>query len=146
MATLKVLGEEMNIKAAKIPANTAAVMKIFALAYHRNLIVRTPVDKGVLRSNWRLSIGIQTSAIISAYSPGSKLGIGESANARGAIAQGKAALAGFKVPNNIYINNAVPYLPYVDQGTEFIVGSFFVDRGISAGEREAKREVNSIKF
>ena len=91
-----------------------------------SLVDGTPVDKGVARSNWRVSVGVPTRAVIPAYAPGKKLGIGERRNARAAIQAGFFAINQLRVGSfrrgtgqvgsALYITNSVPYLSRLRNG------------------------------
>jgi hypothetical protein len=90
-----------------------------------SLVEGTPVDKGDARSNWRVSLGNPTSAVIPAYVPGKKLGIGERQNARAAIQAGFAVINRLSVSMKrgtgqagvaLFITNAIPYLGRLRDG------------------------------
>jgi len=88
-----------------------------------DLVLGTPVDKGVARSNWRVSLGNPTRAQIRAYAPGRKLGIGERQNAAAAIAAGTQVIArlrasprGDAAGQAVFITNAIPYLDKLRNG------------------------------
>lgn len=81
-----------------------------------DLVRGTPVDKGVARSNWRVTLNAPSTTIIPAYSPGQKLGIGETANASAAIAAGRAVIATAREGATIHIANSIPYLEKLRNG------------------------------
>jgi hypothetical protein len=86
------------------------------------VVLGTPVDKGVARSNWRVGIGAPTRSVIPAYAPGRKLGISETANARAAIAAGNARInavrgvSGRGLTTSIYISNHTDYIGGLESG------------------------------
>lgn len=81
-----------------------------------DLVRGTPVDKGVARSNWRVSLNAPTTGVIPAYAPGRNLGIGENANASAAIAAGTSVIARVREGQTIYISNSIPYLERLRNG------------------------------
>ena len=92
----------------------------------------TPVDKGVARSNYRVSKGSRTFAIIPAYSPGKDLGIGEQANLRAVLAQGRAALSDLKPGQAAFITNNVPYIEQLNNGSSKQSPGGFLEAGAAA--------------
>ena len=89
----------------------------------------TPVDKGVARSNWRISIGARTFSVIPAYSPGNKLGIGERANLNAVLAAGRAKLLGLKLGQSVILTNNVDYIDDLNAGSP---GGFVEAAGVAA--------------
>ena len=90
-----------------------------------SLVEGTPVDVGTARSNWRVSLGNPTRAVIEAYSPGKRLGRGETANARAAISEGYSRINQLRVGakrgtgeagSAVYITNSIPYLTKLRAG------------------------------
>ena len=80
------------------------------------LVRGTPVDKGVARSNWRVSLNAPSTRTIPAYSPGRNLGIGETANASAAIEAGRSVIARARSGQTIHITNSVPYIERLRNG------------------------------
>lgn len=90
----------------------------------------TPVDKGRARSNWRISTAAQPpSNVIPAYAPGEKLGIGESANLRGALAQGKRVASRWRASQGktIALFNNWDQIERLNNGEISRQGSHFVE-------------------
>jgi hypothetical protein len=87
-----------------------------AITALEDLVRGTPVDKGVARSNWRVSLNAPTTGVIPAYAPGRHLGIGETANASAAIGAGRAVIAQVREGQTIYISNSIPYLEKLRNG------------------------------
>jgi hypothetical protein len=113
------------------------------------LVVATPVDKGVTRSNWRVGIGAPTRAVIGAYAPGSKLGIGERANASAAIAVGKSRINGVRkggggLETSIYISNNAPAIDELNiKGRSKQNSAGFVQRALAEARVE---EIPNFRF
>lgn len=119
MATLLQFSRNIRTLGSRIENNSVRKVQATAKVALRSLVLGTPVDKGVARSNWRVSLVNPTRSIIPAYAPGKGLGIGERANARAAISVGIARINQLKVGSKrgtgqagsaVFITNAVPYL------------------------------------
>lgn len=88
-----------------------------ALAIDQAVVLGTPVDTGRARSNWRVSINQPVPEEIPPYVPGSKLGLGETANASAAIEQGLTVLASHRGAGGaIWISNNVHYIGMLENG------------------------------
>ncbi len=116
MVTLVQFSRNIRKRGSQIQNSGTRVVRGAAKASLVKLVRATPVDKGVARSNWRVGIGAPTRSVISAYAPGKKLGINESANATATIRAGFArldaslGLGGRGLVTAVYISNAVPYI------------------------------------
>lgn len=125
MATLLQFSRNIRKRGSQIENNSAALVKKVAKRTLKSLVEGTPVDKGVARSNWRVSLGNPTRSVIPAYAPGRKLGIGESQNARAAIQAGFAMINQLRVGakfgtgqagSAVFITNSIPYLDRLRNG------------------------------
>ena len=120
MATLIQFSRNIRKRGSQIVNAGTEVVRGSAKVSLKSLVLATPVDKGVLRSNWRVGIGAPTRSVIAAYAPGRKLGINETANARATIAAGNARLAvglgqGRRgLTTAVFISNATPYLDKIN--------------------------------
>jgi hypothetical protein len=94
------------------------------------LVRATPVDTGKARSNWLVSNGSPMEDEIEPYSPGSKLGISEDANAEAAIQQGKEAITQHPSGEDIFIRNNVDYIERLNDGWSKQAPALFVELGI----------------
>lgn len=124
MTTLLQFSKNIRSLGSRIENNSAVLTRRVAKRALKSLVLGTPVDKGVARSNWRVSIGGEPTAIIPAYVPGKNLGIGERANARAAIAAGNAAISQLRTGpisgragRSIKIANSIPYLQKLRDGS-----------------------------
>lgn len=113
-------------RGSSIENNSVNLVKKVSKAALRSLVFGTPVDTGKARSNWRVSLGNPTMVEIDAYSPGSKLGISERANAQAAISNGIRAINKLRVGAKrgtgqagqaVFITNSVPYLNKLRRGS-----------------------------
>lgn len=125
MATALQFSRNIRKRSSKIENAAVDAVKRAGQVALRSLVLGSPVDKGVARSNWRVSTGNPTRAIIGAYSPGRKLGIAERANARAAISIGNAKIRQLKVGakrgtgqagSALFITNSIPYLDKLRAG------------------------------
>jgi hypothetical protein len=141
MATMAQFSRNIRRTGSQIENGGARLVKAIAVRSLKSLVRNTPVDKGVARSNWRVGIGSPTRAVISAYSPGKNLGIGETANASAAINAGRARINSLRsstrgLEKSIYISNATPYIGELNDGSSGQVGKFFIQRALSEAQAE----------
>lgn len=125
MATLLQFSRNIRKHGSRIENNSIRLTKRVAKRTLRSLVEGTPVDKGVARSNWRVSLGNPTRSVIPAYAPGRHLGIGERTNARAALAEGFAKINQLRVGAKrgtgqagtaLFISNSIPYLDRLRNG------------------------------
>lgn len=125
MATLLQFSRNIRKHGSRIENNSVTLVKRVAKRTLTSLVEGTPVDKGVARSNWRVSLGNPTRSIIPAYAPGRKLGIGERQNARAVIQAGFATINQLRVGakrgtgqagSAVFITNSIPYLDRLRNG------------------------------
>lgn len=144
MATIAQFSQNIRKRSSQIENAGSRIVRATSKRALKALINATPVDKGVARSNWRVGIGASTSAVIDAYSPGKKLGIGERANANAAIAAGFARIDGVRgvsgrgggLKTAIYISNSVPYIEKLNAGFSKQAPAGFIEVALS--------EVNAV--
>jgi len=135
MATLLQFSRNMRSRASKIRNAPPRMIRRAAFAALKVAASGTPVDKGVARSNWRISIGSRTFAVIPAYSPGKNLGIGERGNLNAVLAAGRAKLLGLKLGQAVILTNNVDYIDELNQGpphTQQTSGGFIEAAGAAA--------------
>lgn len=151
MATLLQFSRNIRKLGSRIENNSVALTKRVAKKALRGLVEGTPVDEGDARSNWRVSLGNPTRAVIPAYAPGKKLGRGESANARAAIAAGFAKINQLKVGAKrgsgqagtaLFITNAIPYLGRLRDGSSSQQPNDWVEVALS----EARMEIAGVRL
>ena len=133
--TLEGFSRNMRRISRKLPFVVDKVVKQVALSVDQTLVLATPVDTGKARSNWRVGVGNSPSTQLEPFSPGEKLGIGEGANARAAIEAGKATIETRKPGQTIYINNNVPYIGKLNEGSSAQAPAMFVEQAVEAGVR-----------
>ncbi len=142
MATMAQFSRNIRKQGSQIEnSGTRLIVKMSRKAL-RSLVNGTPVDKGVARSNWRVGVGSPTRSVISAYSPGRHLGIGERANASAAIAAGNAKIdsarpgQGRRFGTSIYINNNVSYIYKLNTGSSKQSSPGFIEAALLEAEQE----------
>jgi len=128
----------MRKRAGNVPREANRVKRQVALAVDQAVVVGTPVDTGTARSNWVVSLGEPSDRIIPPYAPTSKGGIGESANAQGAMAQGEAEIRRSRPEEAIHITNNVEYIEPLNQGHSAQAPAMFVEAAVDAGAQAAK--------
>ena len=122
MATIAQFSQNIRKRGTEVENAGARLVRRTARAVLKKLVYGTPVDKGVARSNWRVSIGAQTYAKIPAYAPGRHLGIAERANANATIEVGFRKIdelrpgRGNPLGSSLYITNNAPYIERLEAG------------------------------
>jgi len=129
------LPSRMNKLGGTITKGVSKLTQDVAKGIGATVVDTTPVDTGLARSNWRATISAPASGVIPPYSPGNKLGIGESANASAAKAQQKQAIEQFNVAkhDSIFITNNVPYIVALNNGSPIHAPSLMVEQGLQTG-------------
>jgi hypothetical protein len=126
MVTLFQFSRNIRKHGSKIENNSVELTKRVAKKTLRSVVYGTPVDTGVARSNWRVSIGNPTFAVIPAYYPSEDLGRGEKLNAMATISAGIKKIDKLRVGKKrgtgqagsaLFISNATPYLSQLRTGT-----------------------------
>jgi len=122
----------MTMRGAEVATGASFIVRKVALVVDQALVFSTPVDKGVARSNWRVSIGEPLDGIIPAYAPGEGLGASETSNAQAAISQAQAVI-GRQMPGQaISIANNLPYIERLNQGWSRQAPAGFIDSSVAA--------------
>ena len=151
MATFLQFSRNIRRRGSKIENNSIRMVQAVSKRALRSLVEGTPVDKGVARSNWRVSLYNPTRAVIPAYAPGKNLGRGETANARAAIAAGIAQINQLRVGAKfgtgqagraLFITNAIPYLGRLRTGSS----SQQPGDWVSIALIEARSEISTIRL
>jgi hypothetical protein len=122
----------MQARAKRIDMAIDNLVKKVALTADQTVVLATPVDTGRARSNWITTINSPNSGTIDPYSPGDKLGIGETANAQAAMDQAKAVVATRMRGQSIHITNNLEYIGELNRGTSKQAPSNFVGKAVLA--------------
>ena len=112
---------------------TIQIVNRAATSVLTEVVRATPVDTGLARSNWVVSLGTGRADVIAPHSPGRKLGIAETTNASIAISMGSIVIAGRRRGVPIVITNSVYYISSLDRGSSPQQSAGFVDAAIRRG-------------
>ena len=124
----------MAVISSGIQPNLASAMKKVALAVDQAVVIGTPVDTGRARSNWIVSKGVPAEGTLSPYAPGTKLGIGETGNLKGALDQANAEVVAYKLKDGpLWIVNNLHYIGLLDGGSSRQAPAGITAIGVAAG-------------
>lgn len=133
MATMAGFAQRINVVAKGVEQNTNILVRKVALSVDQTVVLATPVDTGRARSNWQVALGGAARDEREPYSPGRKLGLGESANAAAAIEQGAGVIANRQSGQNVWISNNVSYIGTLNTGSSKQAPANFVQQAVMAG-------------
>lgn len=120
----------MRRRAAALAKAVDKVVRQVAIVADRQIVLATPVDTGRARSNWIVTVGAPTTTPIEPYSPTSMGGTSESANLSGALGQANTAISKRKFGQTIWIQNNVPYIGRLNEGSSKQAPANFVGIGV----------------
>lgn len=129
--SLERFSRRIATRADSIQRNVDKTVRRVALAADQAVVLGTPVDTGRARSNWRVSLGSPVFDTVEPFAPGARLGLGEQANAQGAIAQGAAVIGARRDGQDIWISNNVPYIGALNDGSSDQAPANFVEAAIA---------------
>jgi hypothetical protein len=116
------------------PKIALGIVQEVVRACHKEVVTATPVDTGLARSNWIVSLGTPVAVVIRPYAQGSHLGVAETQNAAAAISAGSAVIDAAGVGTTTFIvQNNVPYIGELNAGSSKQAPALFVEKGIDAG-------------
>lgn len=128
--TLESFSRRITLRADELGQSVDRIVRTAALVVDQVVVLATPVDTGRARSNWLVSVGVPRGGVIEPYSPGNQLGLGENANANGALQQARTAVLVRPEGVPIYIVNNVEYLPQLNNGSSQQAPANFVEIGV----------------
>lgn len=128
----------IRVIADRVEVEVDRIVKEAALAIDQTVVLATPVDTGRARSNWVVSTGGPVSGTREAYAPGTGLGRGEGANAAGALSQGRKAIASRSRGSDIYIQNNLPYIGRLNEGSSAQAPANFVAKAVAVGVKAVR--------
>lgn len=131
--TLQNLATRLRLRALQVADGVDQVVKAAAFKVDQSVVTSTPVDTGRARSNWIASIGSPAGGTRGPFSPGSKLGKGESNNAQAAITAAKSVIESRRFRQAIFISNNVDYIAKLNNGSSKQAPKNFVRKGVQAG-------------
>lgn len=141
MSDLNQFSVRMSSIAKDVLLRTERVVRAAALAADAAVVTATPVDTGRARSNWLVEIDLPANGTREPYAPGSKLGLGDSANLSAAIEHAAERISGFNIENNseIHITNNLHYIGDLNNGTSRQAPENFVQIGVSAAAEKVRQ-------
>lgn len=134
MATSRGFGEfarRMVFRSNELQKSVDKLVQKISLTADQAIVLATPVDTGAARSNWLVSINTPRIDTIPPYAPGSKLGLGEGANAQGALSQAQAVTLSRKSGQKIFIVNNLPYIGRLNEGSSKQAPAGFINIGVT---------------
>lgn len=159
------IGKVMSKRAADFGVASRKLTVTIASVIGEDVVRETPVDEGVARSNWIMSLDQIATYTIPAYDPHPKthhsvyarraleraagivhvLGTGdkeESGNLIGALSQHFATLQQYDPVRNktVYLANHLPYIGKLNAGSSPQTEAGFVQRAVEKGLDAAKRK------
>jgi hypothetical protein len=99
------------------------------------LVVRTPIDTGMAKSNWQVGINQPPTGVIPSRAPGT---FGSTFNAVNSytISAGQQVIGTLNSPSDrIYITNSLPYINKLNDGWSLQAPQGFVENAIVRGIR-----------
>lgn len=127
MSDLKNFSKRIKRRASAVSKNTDNVVRKVILAVDQAVVFATPVDTGRARANWQPSIGAPITTTLPEPS-GPNIGTGA------AIAAGQQVAlqyqGGAKSPT-VYINNNLPYIQRLNEGSSKQAPAMFVQSAIA---------------
>lgn len=107
-----------------VPAQANQFFRLVALKILRGVVLKTPVDTGRARGNWQVAINTEPTAVLSkkdASSPKHKVGESPIAGAgEETVKDGVSDISKAVIGDTIFITNNVPYVLYLEEGTDKI--------------------------
>lgn len=91
-----------------VPVKAAQFFRLVALKILRGVVLKTPVDTGRARGNWQAAVNSEPTAEINRQDKE-----GEST-----IEEGGKSIANAVIGDTIFITNNVPYVLYLEEGTD----------------------------
>lgn len=133
MASLGEFAHRIRLRGEQVEKGVNRIVRTVALVVDREVVLGTPVDTGRARSNWIASLGSGVTDVRDPYSPGNKLGIGESSNAEGALSQAGEVISRRQPGTDVYISNNVDYIGLLNDGSSAQAPAGFVQSAIKRG-------------
>lgn len=139
MGTFGQFSRRMNIQARGLPEAINRLVRAVALAADQAIVLATPVDTGNARSNWVVGLNAPVTSERDPYAPGSRLGIGEQANAQAAMEHARQVVSARGRGQSVWISNNVDYIGKLNEGFSRQAPANFVEMGVLAAVEAAKR-------
>lgn len=117
-----------------LPEMGNAIAQTVAAAIVDAVVRDTPVDTGLARSNWFVSLGGEdTATLLPPYFPSIHGGVAETANADAAVEAGQQKISQSLPGEEIWIQNNIPYLPFLNYPPPHSpqAPAYFVELGVA---------------
>ena len=134
MARTTMHGFRMRITeiADGVERNADQMMRKTVITVASAVALRTPVDTGRARANWRTNVGGPLTSQVSGFPKGKKGSTG--AQAAGQAASDAAAKMGsYRNGSPVFISNNLPYIGRLNAGSSKQAPAGFVESAIAAG-------------
>jgi hypothetical protein len=139
MTTMRGFSKRINQIAADVEKNSNAMVRKTVITVASAVALRTPVDTGRARANWRTNIGGPLTARVDNFPKGKK-GTTGAAAAGQAINDATSKMEGFnKSGVDVYISNNLPYIGRLNEGHSKQAPAGFIESAIMAGLRAIKK-------
>ncbi|MGD9210530.1 MAG: hypothetical protein PVI90_07130 [Desulfobacteraceae bacterium] len=139
MGDLRQFAVRMKLRGKRLGTEVNRIVRQVALQIDQAVVLATPVNTGFARSNWIVSLDVPVDHTHDPFSPIKKgmdpNKINESANAKGAIDQGKQVIATRKLEQDVYITNNTSYIGKLNDGSSAQAPAQFVETAIEVGSR-----------
>lgn len=124
MAGLREFGQNMKKHGENVEKNATALVRKCALAVDASVVIATPVGEGRARGNWQVALNAPATGELDVKDP----------SGAGAIAQGKAVIAGYqRSGGSINITNNLPYIGRLNDGWSAQAPAGFVQKAVLVG-------------
>ena len=135
MSTMKGFSKRMIQIAAGVEENSSALVRKTVITVASAVALRTPVDTGRARANWRTQVGSPLTAQAGAFPLGSKGSSGAAAAAQATSEAIRAVQAPIQSGIPVFISNNLPYIEALNRGSSTQAPEGFVESAIDAGVR-----------
>lgn len=149
MGTMAQFSRRMNKRADSVSFQVRKLVLKTALLVDQVLVLSTPVDTGVARSNWLPSLDGSRREVIPAYSPYPQFRdptkFGEQTNARGAMDAARLVVAArTSSGQDIYFTNNVPYIAELNNGKSSQAPAAFVQMAVESAAAAIRQSAGTI--
>jgi hypothetical protein len=135
----KNFGARLDAIGDMITANASKIIREAAMAATREVVLRTPVQTGRARINWRLSARKPKSSVVEGPNT-KKIDTNRQVASAQALINASNAIKGWKVgKGNIFIANAVSYIDELDKGTSAQARNGMTSFAVAAARAILKR-------
>lgn len=109
--------------AGRIEKRTEKTVRRAVIAIEEKLVATTPVDTGLARSNWIVSLDVPREEVREIRDPAS------------VIRSARGTLAAYRLGRALFITNSVPYITFLNYGTSDQAPPGFVEEAMVAGRK-----------